>query len=30
MELIDLESTKKVWIGDKKIKKYVERASTRL
>ena len=30
MELINLESTTKVWIGEKKIKKYVERASTRL
>jgi len=30
MELIELESTRKVWIGDKKIKKYVERASASL
>ncbi len=30
MELIELESTKKVWIGEKKIKKYVERAGARL
>jgi len=30
MELIELETTKKVWIGEKKIKKYVERAGTRL
>ena len=26
MELIDIESNQKVWIGEKKIKKYVERA----
>ncbi|GBU20934.1 hypothetical protein R80B4_00821 [Fibrobacteres bacterium R8-0-B4] len=30
MELIELESKKKVWIGEKKIKKYVERAGARL
>jgi len=30
MELIELESNKKVWIGEKKIKKVVERAGTRL
>ena len=30
MELIDMESNRKVWIGEKKIKKYVERASARL
>jgi uncharacterized protein (TIGR02722 family) len=30
MELIELESTKKVWIGEKKIKKYVERAGARI
>jgi uncharacterized protein (TIGR02722 family) len=30
MELIELESTRKVWIGEKKIKKYVERAGARL
>ena len=28
MELVDIESNKKVWIGEKKIKKYVERATT--
>jgi uncharacterized protein (TIGR02722 family) len=28
MELINLESTEKVWIGEKKIKKYIEKAST--
>ncbi len=28
MELIDIESNQKVWIGEKKIKKYVERAAT--
>jgi penicillin-binding protein activator len=28
MELVDLESHQKVWIGEKKIKKYVERATT--
>jgi len=27
MELIELETTKKVWIGGKKLKKFVERAS---
>jgi uncharacterized protein (TIGR02722 family) len=27
MELINLESTEKVWIGEKKIKKYIEKAS---
>jgi uncharacterized protein (TIGR02722 family) len=26
MELVDIESNQKVWIGEKKIKKYVERA----
>jgi len=30
MELIELESKKKVWIGEKKIKKFVERAGARL
>jgi len=30
MELINLESTTKVWIGEKKIKKYVERSTTKL
>jgi len=30
MELIELESNKKVWIGEKKIKKFVERAAARL
>jgi uncharacterized protein (TIGR02722 family) len=30
MELINLESTTKVWIGEKKIKKYVEKASARI
>jgi penicillin-binding protein activator len=29
MELIELESNMKVWIGEKKIKKFVERAKTR-
>ena len=29
MELIELESTKKVFIGDKKIKKYIEKASAK-
>lgn len=29
MELIELESNKKVWIGEKKIKKYVSRSSTK-
>jgi penicillin-binding protein activator len=28
MELVELESNMKVWIGEKKIKKFVERAST--
>jgi len=28
MELVDIESHQKVWIGEKKIKKYVERATT--
>lgn len=28
MELVDIESNQKVWIGEKKIKKYVERATT--
>jgi uncharacterized protein (TIGR02722 family) len=28
MELVDLESHQKVWIGEKKIKKFVERATT--
>lgn len=28
MELIELESHRKVWIGDKKIKKYITRAKT--
>jgi PBP1b-binding outer membrane lipoprotein LpoB len=28
MELVDLESHQKVWIGEKKIKKYIERATT--
>ena len=27
MELVEIESNRKVWIGEKKIKKYVERAS---
>jgi len=30
MELIELESNRKVWIGEKKIKKVVERAGARL
>ncbi|MFP4164084.1 MAG: penicillin-binding protein activator LpoB [Chitinispirillaceae bacterium] len=29
MELVELESNMKVWIGEKKIKKYVERAKTK-
>ena len=29
MELIDIESNAKVWIGEKKIKKFVERSSTK-
>jgi len=29
LELIDIESNQKVWIGEKKIKKYVERAKTK-
>ncbi len=29
MELIEIESNKKVWIGDKKIKKYVQRSKTK-
>jgi uncharacterized protein (TIGR02722 family) len=29
LELIEIESNRKVWIGDKKIKKYVERATTK-
>jgi penicillin-binding protein activator len=29
MELVEIESHAKVWIGEKKIKKFVERASTR-
>jgi PBP1b-binding outer membrane lipoprotein LpoB len=29
MELKEMESNEKVWIGEKKIKKYVERASTK-
>lgn len=29
LELIEIESNKKVWIGEKKIKKYVERAKTK-
>jgi uncharacterized protein (TIGR02722 family) len=28
LELIEIESNQKVWIGEKKIKKYVERATT--
>jgi uncharacterized protein (TIGR02722 family) len=28
LELVEIESHKKLWIGDKKIKKYVERSST--
>jgi len=30
MELINMESNTKVWIGEKKIKKYVEKASARI
>ena len=29
MELVDIESNMKVWIGDKKIKKFVERSTTK-
>ena len=29
LELIEIESNQKVWIGEKKIKKFVERATTR-
>jgi PBP1b-binding outer membrane lipoprotein LpoB len=29
LELVEIESNRKVWIGEKKIKKYVERAKTR-
>ena len=29
MELIELETNKKVWIGNKKIKKYIERSKTK-
>jgi penicillin-binding protein activator len=29
MELVEIESNRKTWIGEKKIKKYVERATTR-
>lgn len=29
MELVELESHRKVWIGDKKIKKYITRAKTK-
>ncbi len=29
LELIEIESNQKVWIGEKKIKKYVERATTK-
>ena len=29
LELIEIESNRKVWIGEKKIKKFVERAKTR-
>ncbi|KMQ52895.1 Protein of unknown function with DUF3897 domain [Chitinispirillum alkaliphilum] len=29
MELVEIESNMKVWIGEKQIKKYVERANTR-
>lgn len=29
LELIEIESNRKVWIGEKKIKKYVERAKTK-
>ena len=30
MELVNMETNQKVWIGEKKIKKYVERASAKL
>ncbi|MBD3393766.1 MAG: penicillin-binding protein activator LpoB [Chitinivibrionales bacterium] len=30
LELIDLETHKKLWIGDKKIKKYITRSKTKL
>ena len=29
LELIELETNSKKWIGDKKIKKYIERSSTK-
>ncbi len=29
MELVEIESNRKVWIGEKQIKKYVERATTK-
>lgn len=29
LELVEIESNRKVWIGEKKIKKYVERAKTK-
>ena len=29
MELIEIESNRKVWIGEKKIKKFVERAKVK-
>jgi uncharacterized protein (TIGR02722 family) len=30
LELIEIETHKKLWIGDKKIKKYIKRSSTKL
>ena len=30
MELTDIQSHKKVWIGDKKIKKYVSQSSVKM
>jgi penicillin-binding protein activator len=29
LELVEIESNRTVWIGEKKIKKYVERATTK-
>jgi hypothetical protein len=29
LELVEIESHKKLWIGDKKIKKFVERSETK-
>jgi PBP1b-binding outer membrane lipoprotein LpoB len=29
MELVNLETTEKVWIGEKKIKKYIEKSGVK-